>query len=62
MITVERFNDPRYARPRYRLRYSERQVWLKDGHTCGSYRHKRDALNRAVELAFNGAEEKAKQS
>lgn len=47
MITAERFCDPRYTRPRYRLRYATRQTWLADGFTCGSYKFKRDAQARA---------------
>ena len=42
-VSVERFNDPRYSRPRYRLRYSERQTWLMDGFTRGSFRLKSHA-------------------
>lgn len=50
VITVERFYDPSYSRLRYRLRYSERQGWIKDGFTCGSYKYRRDAEKRAAEL------------
>ena len=50
MITVERFHDPNYTRPRYRLRYPTRQTWLKDGFTCGSYKFKRDAQARTDAL------------
>ena len=32
-VSVERFNDPKYARPRYRLRHVERQSYLADGYT-----------------------------
>ncbi len=46
-VSVERFNDPRYSRPRYRLRYSERQTWLIDGYTRGSFKTKRHAQNVA---------------
>ena len=42
-VTVERFHDPRYSRPRYRLRYSDRQTWLIDGFTRGSFKLKRHA-------------------
>lgn len=50
VITVERFTDSRYSRPRYRLRHSERKTYLRDGHTEGSYKFKRDAELRADEL------------
>lgn len=49
-VSVERFNDPNYSRPRYRLRYSERQTWLKNGYTCESHKLKRTAEFRADEL------------
>lgn len=42
-VTVESFHDSRYSRPRYRLRHSERQTWLHDGFTVGSYKLRRDA-------------------
>jgi hypothetical protein len=49
-VTVERFDDPRYSRPRYRLRYPMRVDYLRDGYTCCSYKFKRDAQRRADEL------------
>lgn len=49
-VTAERFTDPRYSRPRYRLRYDTRQSWLRNGHTCGSYKYKRDAVAHAAAL------------
>lgn len=49
-VTVESFHDPRYTRKRYRLRYSERQTWLKNGYTRGSYKLKRDAEKAAKGL------------
>lgn len=48
-ITVESYRDTRYARPRFRIRYSERQSWLRDGHTQGSYKLKREAQQAANE-------------
>ena len=49
-VTAERFDDPRYSRPRYRLRYSMRCSSRHDGYTCCSYKFKRDAQRRADEL------------
>lgn len=50
MFTAERFNDPKYSRPRYRLRSDVRLGWCNDGFTHGSYKLKRDAEKRAAEL------------
>lgn len=52
-VIAERFTDARYARPRYRLRYSERQSYLRDGYTKGSYKLKRDA-QLAADEAMHG--------
>lgn len=51
-VSVERFNDPNYARPRYRLRHVERQSYLADGYTCGNYKLKRDAQIAADERNY----------
>lgn len=51
-VSVERFNDPNYARPRYRLRHVERQSYLADGYTCGNYKLKRDAQAAADERNY----------
>lgn len=48
--TVERFDDPNYSRPRYRLRSSVRMAQYRDGYTHGSWKLKRDAETRANEL------------
>lgn len=60
-VIVERFHDPRYARPRYRLRHDSRQMCLRDGYTQGSYRLKRDAELRADELNMGAACAQAKR-
>lgn len=46
-VFVERFYDPNYSRPRYRLRHSVRKTYLRDGFTEGSYKLKRDAQMQA---------------
>lgn len=51
-VSVERFIDPRYSRPRYRLRHTERQLHLADGYTCGSYKLKRDAQVQADSINY----------
>ena len=48
VCAVERFLDRRYSRPRYRIRYAERQGWLTDGYTRGSWKFKRDAEANAA--------------
>lgn len=49
-VTAERFDDPRYSRPRYRLRYDTQQSYLRNSYTCGSYKYKRDAVAHAAAL------------
>lgn len=61
VVTVERFNDPRYSRPRYRLVYRTRQSWLSNGFTQGSYKLKRDAEFRADELNMSNLAALAKR-
>jgi hypothetical protein len=49
-VNVERFKDPRYARPRYRLRFTNRRPYLADGYTQGSYKRRRDAEHQAFTI------------
>jgi hypothetical protein len=48
--TVERFNDPKYSRPRYRVRSDKRVNWQINGFTHASMKFKRDAIRYADSL------------
>lgn len=60
IFTPERFNDPRYSRPRYRLRSNVKLAWQlgSGGFSHGSYKFKRDPSARLIGAFNEGAEQK----